>query len=305
MGRGLLAGLMVVMLCFGGIAYGTSLKTGGSLQHFLRHKVATRAIAGIMMLGATFGGISAVSAGVEPQDAVDWQQVDANSEAYLHNSMYLLGNDVETGEPALMPVLYVGENSAGNSLLLGAWLEDLPEMGAIELYGYDGRIGSDVELVEHKFFHNDLSHDDNFQIYALQGVNLSDSYSAAKLENYPFTKVGRPLQLATFGLSAEAIADYANLPLNTRSCSSVESLGWARIGYGLNTCAADGEIFGSTIYNPKTGNAMGIWAGNGRDHLLVLEYLDAVIEDVNSMQSLDVSASGKLPTIWAALKVRD
>lgn len=298
-----------MLTLFLAVALSTSVYgSNGQVHRAVKSKtLTTKLAAALFAAGIFFGGVQAVQAQEEAQqEVVDWQVVDEMSEAYLHNTQYLLGMDMADPDasPLMMHALYVGENSDGDSLLMGFYLKDLKGM-EVDLYGYDGVIAKNVELVEHKFFTNHLSPDDNIQIYALRDLNMSDSYTAAKLENYPFTKIGRPLQLATYGLSEEEITDYVALNLQRRSCSSRESLGWARIGYGLNTCSATGENFGATIYNSKTGNAMGIWAGKGRHDWLMIEYLDEVIEEVNGLQeeSLAVDAKGKLPTLWAKLKM--
>lgn len=298
----------LVLTLFLAMALSTGVYGAGKVQRVIKaNSLTTKLATALFAAGIMFGGVQAVQAGVEPEQDIDWQQVNAHSEPYLHSTQYLLGTDMAKPDepPTLAQTLYVGENRDGYSLLLGFWLDELEGM-KIDLYGYDGLIAEDVELVEHKFFTNTLSRGDDIQMYALRGLNMSDSYPAAKLENYPFTKIGRPLQLATYGLSEGEITDYAALDLQQRTCESRESLGWARIGMGLNTCSAEGENAGGTIYNPKTGNAMGVWAGKGRHHWLMVEYLDEVIETVNALQgSLAVDAQGKLPTLWAKLKTQD
>lgn len=299
------AAAMVWWGCIGSVSYGATqkLRLPAQIQKFWRGYALPKKVAPLLVAVGLALGAPAVMA-QEDGGAVEWQRVDEHSDEHLHSVFYLLANDHNDPEasPLMLHALYVGENEHGDALLIGFSLEDRGEM-EVDLYGYDGLVAAGVQLEEYRFFENMFIKGDDISVLAVRGLNLSDAYSAAQLENYPFTKIGRPLQLATYGLSEEAIADYVNLNLNSRqNCASTESLGWARIGIGLHTCDAQGENIGAAIFNPKTGHAMGIWAGKGREFWLVQEYFDEVIEMVNGMESLSVSAAGKLPTLWAKLK---
>lgn len=238
--------LLIVVLLLGSTQLGANSSVrGGMSNKGLVGK--TKQMLVTALLGTALAiSVPQVTTAQENGDAV-FQTVTADDPAYRRSAVLLRVSNPEEGTELGFHFAHVGVDESGNSILIGRDRADGVDVAnfldnsTISLYGWDGRIADDVTARIVDTFEDRVDGVFNMVALSLDGMDMTDNYPSAVVENtFPYEEV-EDMELLTYRLfysphlTAEEVAS-GNFLLRWRACESSPHPKVAQVKAGFTTC---------------------------------------------------------------------